>query len=115
MNADERRYFDLLTERVLGAVFEVSNALGIGFHEAPSTVKDKPAAAVVTGIGTVFCAKLTVYVPTCAGDAYNLSASHDSIETLCVPANAAVNVTANCTVLVCPAAEIDDRNGSKLH
>jgi hypothetical protein len=29
MNADERR-FDLLTERVLGAVFEVSDTLGSG-------------------------------------------------------------------------------------
>jgi GxxExxY protein len=33
MNADERRYPDLLTERVLGAVFEVSNTLGAGFLE----------------------------------------------------------------------------------
>lgn len=32
MNADERR-FDLLTERVLGAIFEVSNTLGSGFFE----------------------------------------------------------------------------------
>lgn len=32
MNADERR-FDLLTERVLGAIFEVSNMLGSGFFE----------------------------------------------------------------------------------
>jgi GxxExxY protein len=32
MNADERR-FDLLTERVLGAIFEVSNTLGAGFLE----------------------------------------------------------------------------------
>jgi GxxExxY protein len=30
---DERRFFDLLTERVLGAVFEVSNTLGSGFLE----------------------------------------------------------------------------------
>jgi len=33
MNADERGYFDLLTERVLGAVFEVSNTIGSGFLE----------------------------------------------------------------------------------
>ena len=33
MNADERRFLDSLTERVLGAVFEVSNALGVGFLE----------------------------------------------------------------------------------
>ena len=33
MNADERGYFDSLTERVLGAVFEVSNTLGAGFAE----------------------------------------------------------------------------------
>jgi GxxExxY protein len=33
MNADERGYFDSLTERVLGAVFEVSNTLGAGFLE----------------------------------------------------------------------------------
>jgi GxxExxY protein len=33
MNADERGYFDELTERVLGAVFEVSNGLGAGFLE----------------------------------------------------------------------------------
>ena len=33
MNADERRCFDSLTEQVLGAVFEVSNALGVGFLE----------------------------------------------------------------------------------
>ena len=33
MNADERGYNDPLTERVLGAVFEVSNALGAGFLE----------------------------------------------------------------------------------
>src|SRR4051794_39064370 len=33
MNADERRYLDSLTERVLGAVFEVSNTLGGGFLE----------------------------------------------------------------------------------
>jgi GxxExxY protein len=32
MNPDERR-FDLLTEHVLGAVFEVSNTLGSGFLE----------------------------------------------------------------------------------
>jgi GxxExxY protein len=30
MNAD---YFDALTERVIGAVFEVSNTLGAGFLE----------------------------------------------------------------------------------
>jgi GxxExxY protein len=33
MNADERGYFDNLTERVLGAVLEVSNTLGAGFLE----------------------------------------------------------------------------------
>jgi GxxExxY protein len=33
MNADERGYFDALTERVLGAIFEVSNNLGAGFLE----------------------------------------------------------------------------------
>jgi GxxExxY protein len=33
MNADERGFFDSLTERVLGAVFEVSNTLGAGFLE----------------------------------------------------------------------------------
>jgi GxxExxY protein len=33
MNADERRYPDLLSDRVLGAVFEVSNTLGAGFLE----------------------------------------------------------------------------------
>jgi len=33
MNADERGFFDSLTERVLGAVFEVSNTLGPGFLE----------------------------------------------------------------------------------
>jgi GxxExxY protein len=33
MNTDEHRYFDALTERVLGAVFEVSNTLGAGFLE----------------------------------------------------------------------------------
>jgi len=33
MNTDERGCFDSLTERVLGAVFEVSNALGAGFVE----------------------------------------------------------------------------------
>ena len=33
MNADERGYFDALTERVRGAVFEVSNTLGAGFLE----------------------------------------------------------------------------------
>ena len=33
MNTDERGYFDALTERVLGAVFEVSNSLGAGFLE----------------------------------------------------------------------------------
>jgi GxxExxY protein len=33
MNTDERRWFDDLTERVLGAVFEVSNTLGAGFLE----------------------------------------------------------------------------------
>src|ERR1035441_8798548 len=32
MNTDERR-FDLLTERVLGAIFDVSNTLGAGFLE----------------------------------------------------------------------------------
>jgi hypothetical protein len=31
MNADEHECFDALTERVLGAVFEVSNTLGAGF------------------------------------------------------------------------------------
>jgi GxxExxY protein len=33
MNTDERGYFDSLTERVLGAVIEVSNTLGAGFLE----------------------------------------------------------------------------------
>jgi len=33
MNADERGFFDSLTERVRGAVFEVSNSLGAGFLE----------------------------------------------------------------------------------
>ena len=33
MNTDEHGYFDSLTERVLGAVFEVSNTLGSGFLE----------------------------------------------------------------------------------
>ncbi len=33
MNADERRSFDSLTERVLGAIFEVANTLGAGFIE----------------------------------------------------------------------------------
>jgi len=36
MNTDERGYFDALTERVLGAVFEVSNTLGAGFLEKVS-------------------------------------------------------------------------------
>ena len=33
MNADERQYWDGLTERVIGAVFEVSNTLRAGFLE----------------------------------------------------------------------------------
>jgi GxxExxY protein len=33
MNTDENGYLDSLTERVLGAVFEVSNTLGAGFLE----------------------------------------------------------------------------------
>jgi GxxExxY protein len=33
MNTDEHGSFDALTERVLGAVFEVSNTLGAGFLE----------------------------------------------------------------------------------
>jgi len=33
MNTDEHRSPDLLTERVLGAVFEVANSLGAGFLE----------------------------------------------------------------------------------
>jgi GxxExxY protein len=33
MNADERRCPDSLTEKVLGAIFEVSNTLGAGFLE----------------------------------------------------------------------------------
>jgi len=33
MNTDEHGYFDTLTEKVLGAVFEVSNTLGAGFLE----------------------------------------------------------------------------------
>jgi GxxExxY protein len=33
MNTDVHGYFDSLTERVLGAVFEVSNTLGAGFLE----------------------------------------------------------------------------------
>jgi hypothetical protein len=33
MNTDQHRYFDALTERVSGAVFEVSNPLGAGFPE----------------------------------------------------------------------------------
>jgi hypothetical protein len=36
MNADERGYFEALTERVLGAVFEVSNTLSAGFLEKVS-------------------------------------------------------------------------------
>jgi GxxExxY protein len=33
MNTDERGFNDPLTERVLGAVFEVANTLGVGFLE----------------------------------------------------------------------------------
>ena len=33
MNTDENGYLDSLTERVLAAVFEVSNTLGAGFLE----------------------------------------------------------------------------------
>src|SRR5580704_12632652 len=33
MNADERGFNDPLTERVLGAIFDVSNTLGAGFLE----------------------------------------------------------------------------------
>ena len=33
MNTDEHGYFDALTERVLGAVFDVSNTLGAGILE----------------------------------------------------------------------------------
>ncbi len=33
MATDERRFFDSLTERVLGAVLEVSNTLGAGYLE----------------------------------------------------------------------------------
>ena len=33
MDADERKLLDSLTERVLGAVFEVANTLGAGFLE----------------------------------------------------------------------------------
>ncbi len=33
MNTDERGFLDSLTEQVLGAMFEVSNALGAGFLE----------------------------------------------------------------------------------
>ena len=33
MNTDEHGYFDSLTQRVLGAVFEVANTLGAGFLE----------------------------------------------------------------------------------
>ena len=33
MNADERRFFDSLTECVLGAIFEVANTPGNGFLE----------------------------------------------------------------------------------
>ena len=33
MNADEREYLDSLSERVLGAAFDVSNTLGAGFLE----------------------------------------------------------------------------------
>ena len=40
MNTDEHRYFDALTERVLGAVFEVSNTLGAGEYFADILVED---------------------------------------------------------------------------
>lgn len=33
MNADEREYLDCLSERVIGAAFDVSNTLGAGFLE----------------------------------------------------------------------------------
>jgi hypothetical protein len=33
MNTDEYRSMNLLTEKVIGAVFEVSNTLGVGFLE----------------------------------------------------------------------------------
>jgi GxxExxY protein len=33
MNADEREYLDSLSDRVLGAAFDVSNTLGAGFLE----------------------------------------------------------------------------------
>jgi GxxExxY protein len=33
MNADEREYLDFLSERVIGAAFDVANTLGAGFLE----------------------------------------------------------------------------------
>jgi len=43
MNTDERGFFDSLTERVLGAVFEVSNTLGAGFYDYEQRASTGPA------------------------------------------------------------------------
>jgi hypothetical protein len=45
MNATERGYFDALTERVLEAVFEVSNTLSAGFLQKASSVLGSTSSA----------------------------------------------------------------------
>jgi GxxExxY protein len=57
MNTDERGYLDSLTERVLGAVFEVSNTLGSGFLEK---VYQRALLRELRGIRAISEASLTV-------------------------------------------------------
>ncbi len=59
MNADERRFFDCLTERVLGAIFEVANTQRAGFR--------------LLGIQAVSQASFPVtYKDECVGEYYDI-------------------------------------------
>jgi GxxExxY protein len=70
MNADERRFFDSLTERVLGAIFEVANTLGAGFLEKVyerALLKERS----ILGIQAVSQASFPVtYKGECVGEYY---------------------------------------------
>ena len=48
MNTDERGFFDSLTERVLGAVFEVSSTLGRRVNATPPNFTGLHAADLAT-------------------------------------------------------------------
>jgi GxxExxY protein len=68
MNTEERRCPDSLTERVLGAVFEVSNTLGSGFLEkvyARALIRELGLSGIQTSSQASFS---VMYKGHCVGD-----------------------------------------------